>query len=60
VVHGATDATGTAIKRDPVTEGDLLATLYAALGIDPRATNPCGIHKIPLVPEGARPVKALL
>src|SRR5581483_3145932 len=33
--YGATDRDGMAVERDPVTVGDLFATLYRALGIDP-------------------------
>ena len=33
-VHGASDRTG-ASRRPPVTPGDILATMYRLLGIDP-------------------------
>jgi hypothetical protein len=35
VAHGATSSDGTDIDRDPVRIGDLFATLYKGLGIDP-------------------------
>ncbi len=35
-VYGATDADGKEVKDNPVTEGDLFATIYTALGINPR------------------------
>jgi hypothetical protein len=35
-VHGASDATASAPKADPVHPGELLATIYHAVGIDPR------------------------
>jgi hypothetical protein len=60
LVHGATDASGLVVTNDPVTEAELLATVYAALGIDPRATNACGAEAIPLVPPGAAPLRGLL
>lgn len=34
-VYGASDKTGAAPDRDPVTPGDLAATMYELLGIDP-------------------------
>ncbi len=33
--YGATDADGLAVARDPVGIGDVFATLYRALGVDP-------------------------
>ena len=35
-VYGATDADGKDVKDNPVSEGDLFATIYTALGINPR------------------------
>ena len=35
-VYGATDADGKDVKDNPVSEGDLFATIYTALGIDHR------------------------
>jgi hypothetical protein len=60
MVYGATDKTGATIKENPVDEGDLLATIYTALGIDPESKNPAGAKNISLVPEEAKPIKALL
>ena len=37
VAHGSTDADGASPKDEPVKIGDLYATLYAGLGIDPAA-----------------------
>ena len=34
-VHGASDATGSAPAEDPVHPGELLATIYHAVGIAP-------------------------
>jgi uncharacterized protein (DUF1501 family) len=59
-VYGATDKTGEAIKENPVSEGDWLATIYTALGIDPQAKHPNGQQQIPLTPEKARPIKEVL
>jgi Protein of unknown function (DUF1501) len=60
MVHGATDKTGMAILEKPVSEGDLLATIYTALGIDPRAKNKVGEKEVPLTPEKAKPIKEVL
>jgi len=59
-VYGSTDADGKEVKDDPVTEGDLFATIYAALGINPRARHYHGVRPVWLTPEGAKPVKELL
>jgi hypothetical protein len=59
-VYGASDADGKAVKDDPVSEGDLFATIYKALGIDPRAKHYHGSRPVWLTPEGAKPIAALL
>lgn len=59
-VHGATDADGKTVKDGLVTEGDLFATIYAALGIDHRKKHYHGVRPIWLTPEGAKPVDTLL
>jgi hypothetical protein len=43
-----------------VSEGDLFATIYTALGINPRARHYHGPRPVWLTPEGSKPVKALL
>jgi hypothetical protein len=59
-VYGSTDADGREVVDNPVTEGDLFATIYSALGVNPRARHYVGTRPIWLTPEGARPVRALL
>jgi hypothetical protein len=59
-VHGSTDAEGKEVKDEPVSEGDLFATIYAALGISHRAKHFHGVRPVWLTPEGSKPVKALL
>jgi hypothetical protein len=59
-VYGSTDADGKDVKDDPVSEGDLFATIYTALGIDPRAKHYTGPRPVWLTPEGAKPLKPLL
>ena len=60
VVYGASDADGKTVKDNPVSEGDLFATVYTALGINPRARHQHGQRPVWLTPEGAKPVKELL
>jgi hypothetical protein len=59
-VYGATDADGKDVKDKPVSEGDLFATIYAALGINPRAKHYHGPRPVWLTPEGSKPVAELL
>jgi len=59
-VYGATDVDGKDVKDNPVTEGDLFSTIYAALGINHRAKHYAGVRPVWLTPEGAKPVKELL
>ncbi len=60
VVYGATAKDGMGVAEKPVTEGDLLATVYTALGIDPKATNLAGTKAIPLTPEKSAAIKDLV
>jgi hypothetical protein len=60
VVYGASDADGRTVKDKPVSEGDLFATIYAALGINPRAKHFHGTRPVWLTPEGTAPIKELL
>jgi Protein of unknown function (DUF1501)/TAT (twin-arginine translocation) pathway signal sequence len=60
VVYGASDADGKAVKDNPVSEGDLFATIYNALGINHRAKHYWGVRPIWLTPEGAKPINELL
>jgi hypothetical protein len=60
VVYGASDADGKTVKDNPVSEGDLFATIYNALGINHRAKHYWGVRPIWLTPEGAKPIKELL
>ena len=43
-----------------MSEGDLFATIYKALGIDHRKKHYHGTRPVWLTPEGAKPVKELL
>jgi hypothetical protein len=59
-VYGATDADGKDVKDAPVSEGDLFATIYPALGINPRVKHYVGERPVWATPEGSRPLRALI
>ncbi|MBI3758446.1 MAG: DUF1501 domain-containing protein [Deltaproteobacteria bacterium] len=59
-VYVATDRDGREVANDPVTEGDLFATIYTALGINPRVRHLVGARPIWATPEGARVLRPLL
>jgi uncharacterized protein (DUF1501 family) len=58
-VVGATDSEGKGTPADPVTVGDLHATVLTAVGIDPRKVNQTPIGRTVRFSEG-KPVSALL
>jgi hypothetical protein len=43
-----------------VTEGDFFATIYQALGIDPKTEHYTGVRPIPIAPFGSNVVRDLL
>jgi uncharacterized protein (DUF1501 family) len=59
-VYGATDADGREVKDNPVTEGDFFATIYQALGINPKKEHYLGLRPIPIAPFGSKVVKDIL
>ncbi len=59
-VIGASDADGKEVKDRPISEGDLFATIYTALGINPRLKHYHGTRPIWVTPEGSRAIKELL
>jgi hypothetical protein len=59
-VYGSTDENGREVRENPVSEGDLFATIYTALGINPRVQHFVGTRPIWATPEGSRPVQPLL
>ncbi len=59
-VWGETDLDGKDVKDKKVTEGDLFATIYTALGINPRVKHFVGTRPVWAVPEKANPVQDLL
>jgi uncharacterized protein (DUF1501 family) len=59
-VHGATDKTAAYPKDQPVAEGDLVATIYHLLGVDPEATVPDQTGRPTHVSHGGRVVRGVL
>jgi uncharacterized protein (DUF1501 family) len=57
---GSTDADGTSVANNPVRVGDLFATLYRALGIDPttQIRDPIG-RPFSISGESGRPIQQL-
>src|SRR5262249_14693392 len=60
VVYGATDTDGKEVKDNPVSEGDLFATIYTTLGINPRVRHLVCTRPVWATPEGSKPIKELL
>ena len=58
--YGATDVDGREVTDRPVSEGDLFATIYTALGVNPRARHYVGTRPIWATPEGSRVVRELI
>src|SRR5437773_1438852 len=60
IVYGETDADGKEVKDKPVSEGDLFATIYTALGINPRVHHYVGNRPVWATPEGSKAVAEIL
>ncbi|MBX6314245.1 MAG: DUF1501 domain-containing protein [Isosphaeraceae bacterium] len=61
IVVGASNARGEVPRERPVTPKDLIATLYARLGIDLTMTFPDRLNRpMPVVPVGGEPIRELL
>jgi len=60
VTYGQTDEDGREVKDNPVSEGDLFATIYTALGINPRVKHYVGTRPIWATPEGSKPIREIL
>ncbi len=59
-LYGSTDRDGREVVDNPVSEGDLFATIYTALGVNPRVRHYVGTRPIWATPEGSRAVRAIL
>jgi hypothetical protein len=57
-IHGASDRTGAYPSTNPVTPGDLAATLFAALGVDPSGHFEDGANRPSAIATG-RPVAGI-
>lgn len=59
-VYGASDADGKDVKDNPVTEGDLFATIYKTLGVNHRAKHYVGTRPIWATPDKSKPIAELI
>ncbi len=59
-VYGKSDATGNRVIEGEMNAGELFATIYSALGINPRKNYYVGSRPVPLVEPGIKAVKAVL
>lgn len=61
VVYGATDEDGIAVSENPVDQGRLFATIFAALGIDPHVEYDLpGLPTFHRVEDNAQPIHEIL
>ncbi len=58
--YGASNRDGFEVQENPVSEGDLFATIYRTMGINPRVRHYLGSRPIWATPEGSRPIQPLL
>jgi len=59
-LYGESDIDGKDVKSNPVTEGDLFATIYKTLGIDPRVKHYVGVRPVWATPEDSGPIEELV
>ena len=59
-VYGKTDEDGHKVAEGEMKSGDLFATIFAALGIDPKKEYHIGARPIPIVDFGCNPVTEVL
>jgi uncharacterized protein (DUF1501 family) len=57
---GKTDASGNRVTDGEIGAGDLFATIYKALGINPQKNYYVGARPVPLTDAGTKPVKEVL
>jgi uncharacterized protein (DUF1501 family) len=57
---GETDIDGRNVKDNPVSEGDLFATIYTALGVSPKAKHFVGSRPVWAAPPESKVVKEVL
>ncbi len=59
-IYGKTDADGKTVVDGEANAGDVAATIYKALGIDPEKHYYVGPRPVPLAKEDAKPIQAIL
>lgn len=59
-IHGKTDPDGKTVTDGQVNASDLAATIYTALGIDPRKDYHVGQRPVPLAKEDAKIIQTIL
>lgn len=59
-IYGKTDDDGRKVTEGQANAGDLTATLYRAVGIDPHKEYHAGLRPVPLAKEDAKPIDAVL
>jgi hypothetical protein len=60
VVYGMSDKIGAYPSDCPVSPGDLVATIYQQLGIDPETTVPDQLGRPTMITHGGKPIRAIL
>jgi uncharacterized protein (DUF1501 family) len=58
--YGKSDATGNRVADGEIGAGQLFATIYSALGINPQKNYYVGARPVPLTDPGIKPVKEVL
>jgi hypothetical protein len=59
-VYGKTDADGQTVVEGEAKAGDLFASIFSAVGIDPTKEYQFGARPIPIVDFGCQPIKEIL
>lgn len=59
-VHGRTDDDGKTVVDGEANAGDIAATIFTALGIDPHSEYMVGQRPVPLSKEDAAPIRSIL
>ncbi len=59
-VHGKTDDDGRTVAEGKAGPGDVLATIYKAVGVDPTLHYEVGLRPVPLAPEESTPIETVL
>ena len=60
VVYGKTDDDGVKVVEGEANAGDVAATIFKAIGIDPAKHYQVGQRPVPLAKEDAKPIEAIL